>query len=155
PELPLPGRLRAYPPGRRELAGRLAAGQGVTAELAVAARLVGEAAATTAAAARRLAAWPARLRGAPDAAAAAALDPALARLMATHDPRPHAAGSDPLPVWVDPPLGRCSAWYELFPRSLGGDRHGTLADVEGVLARIAGTGFDRVSPPPGHPVGET
>src|SRR5437868_15197276 len=71
-ELAVAGWIDRFATWRHERERRLEAGQDVTAEPEVGARLVEEAAATTAAAARRPAAWPAPLRGAPDAAAAAA-----------------------------------------------------------------------------------
>src|SRR5690606_1942721 len=48
-----------------------------------------------------------------------------------------------------------SSWYELFPRSASPDplRHGTFADVEAQLPRIARMGFDVLYLPPIHPIG--
>ena len=48
-----------------------------------------------------------------------------------------------------------STWYELFPRSAAAEpgKHGTLADVERLLPRIARMGFDTIYFPPIHPVG--
>jgi starch synthase (maltosyl-transferring) len=70
--------------------------------------------------------------------------------------RSHATVADPwLPVRVDPPLARFSAWYEFFPRSVPGRQsaHGTFADCERYLPRIAEMGFDVVYFPPIHPIG--
>lgn len=60
-----------------------------------------------------------------------------------------------LRLWVDRTRSRYSTWYELFPRSASYDpaRHGTFKDVEALLPRIAGMGFDVVYLPPIHPIG--
>ncbi len=65
-----------------------------------------------------------------------------------------------LSVVVDRQRARFSTWYELFPRSCGNERvsdgplvHGTFADVESQLPRIAKMGFDVLYLPPIHPIG--
>ncbi len=60
-----------------------------------------------------------------------------------------------LHLWVDRARARFSSWYELFPRSASPDpsRHGTFADVEGLLPAIAAMGFDILYLPPIHPIG--
>lgn len=60
-----------------------------------------------------------------------------------------------LPVHVDRLRARYAAWYEFFPRSTTTDpqRHGTFADAESHLERIAWLGFDVVYLPPIHPIG--
>ncbi|MGE0312215.1 MAG: alpha-1,4-glucan--maltose-1-phosphate maltosyltransferase [Lautropia sp.] len=60
-----------------------------------------------------------------------------------------------LPLVADPPLAGFSAWYELFPRSMSPieGAHGTLRDVERVVADIAAMGFDVLYLPPIHPIG--
>jgi starch synthase (maltosyl-transferring) len=74
----------------------------------------------------------------------------------THARTPPCALPAPLTVFVDRARARCSAWYELFPRSAGAPGgHGTLADVECHLDRIAAMGFDIVYLPPIHPIGTT
>ncbi|MFZ2490360.1 MAG: alpha-1,4-glucan--maltose-1-phosphate maltosyltransferase [Thermoanaerobaculia bacterium] len=62
-----------------------------------------------------------------------------------------------LQVEVDRPRAAFSTWYELFPRSAAGEagRHGTFADVEAQLPRIARMGFDVLYLPPIHPIGVT
>ena len=62
-----------------------------------------------------------------------------------------------LPVQVDRPGAAFAAWYEFFPRSASPEpgRHGTFADAELLLPRIAKLGFDVVYLPPIHPVGRT
>ena len=65
-----------------------------------------------------------------------------------------------LSVDVDRPKAGFSTWYCLFPRSasreVGADGtpvHGTFRDVEKLLPRIAGMGFDVLYLPPIHPIG--
>jgi starch synthase (maltosyl-transferring) len=62
-----------------------------------------------------------------------------------------------LQIEVDRPKARFSSWYELFPRSTAATpgKHGTFADVEAQLPRIARMGFDILYMPPIHPIGET
>jgi starch synthase (maltosyl-transferring) len=61
----------------------------------------------------------------------------------------------PLVVSVEPERARFSTWYELFPRSCGPATkpHGTFADVEAELPRLAAMGFDILYLPPIHPIG--
>ena len=64
-----------------------------------------------------------------------------------------------LTVEADRARAEFSTWYCLFPRSaaeeMDGDtpRHGTFRDVEKLLPRIAGMGFDVLYLPPIHPIG--
>ena len=60
-----------------------------------------------------------------------------------------------LKVTVGRKRERFSSWYELFPRSASPDvdRAGTFKDVERLLPRIDGLGFDVLYMPPVHPVG--
>ena len=64
-----------------------------------------------------------------------------------------------LGVEVDRAAAGFSTWYCLFPRSatreaVGGvPKHGTFQDVEKLLPRIAGMGFDVLYLPPIHPIG--
>ncbi|HKG90430.1 MAG TPA: alpha-1,4-glucan--maltose-1-phosphate maltosyltransferase [Gemmatimonadaceae bacterium] len=62
-----------------------------------------------------------------------------------------------LSIAVDREGAAFAAWYELFPRSATDDptRHGTFADAEQMLPRIAELGFDVVYLPPIHPIGRT
>jgi starch synthase (maltosyl-transferring) len=142
---------------RRQFAKRVEAGQDVSVELEVAARLVEATAGRV---------------GDPDDSArlrthgvamrkgrgsAAALDGGLAALMARYADR-SLAGRYPreLAVVVEPEKARFSTWYELFPRSAGGPgKHGTFSDVEQRLPEIAAMGFDVLYLPPIHPVGRT
>ena len=87
---------------------------------------------------------------------ALALDPALAELMTQWSNRAYAfAYPRELEIIVDPRLAESGAWYELFPRStsLEAGKHGTFADVERQLPRIAAMGFDVLYLPPVHPIG--
>ena len=60
-----------------------------------------------------------------------------------------------LTVDVDRPLAGFSTWYCLFPRSAAREEgaHGTFRNVEALLPRIAGMGFDVLYLPPIHPIG--
>lgn len=60
-----------------------------------------------------------------------------------------------LPVDVDRDRAGFSTWYCLFPRSAAREApaHGTFRDVEALLPRIAGMGFDVLYLPPIHPIG--
>jgi starch synthase (maltosyl-transferring) len=61
-----------------------------------------------------------------------------------------------LQVYVDRKKANFSTWYEFFPRSASPERgkHGTFADCERLLPRIAKMGFDTIYFPPVHPIGE-
>ena len=110
---------------------------------------------------RELGQWSARLRDASSAwreRAREALELELLALMEQHlAPDDLTSYDRELRVWVDRERARFAAWYEMFPRSQSGDasRHGTFADAERALARIAELGFDVVYLPPIHPVGVT
>lgn len=60
-------------------------------------------------------------------------------------------------VEVDRARAGFSTWYCLFPRSTAREvgKHGTFRDVEALLPRIAGMGFDVLYLPPIHPIGTT
>ncbi len=87
----------------------------------------------------------------------ALLSPELARLMEAADDRPHLVQTAPIPVDAERIEARFASWYEVFPRSMSDDetRHGTFADVERHLPRIAGMGFDVLYFPPISPIGRT
>jgi starch synthase (maltosyl-transferring) len=90
--------------------------------------------------------------------ARAALDPALVALVTQHPARDGLTEySHQLLITVDRVRAAFAAWYEMFPRSQSGDpkRHGTFADAELQLPRIAQLGFDVVYLAPIHPIGET
>ena len=60
-----------------------------------------------------------------------------------------------LAVEVDRARAGFSTWYCLFPRSASREegKHGTFKDVEALLPRISGMGFDVLYLPPIHPIG--
>ena len=142
----------------RGFAKRVEAGQDVTQELEVAARMI-EAAADRAdgSNSNRLKTYAASVRKGR-ATATAALGDELALLMDRYADRNLAVTySKELEVVVDTEQARFSAWYELFPRSAGAlaSSHGTFRDVEGRLPEIAEMGFDILYLPPVHPVGRS
>jgi starch synthase (maltosyl-transferring) len=60
-----------------------------------------------------------------------------------------------LGIEVDRTRAGFSTWYCLFPRSASQQEgvHGTFKDVEALLPRISGMGFDVLYMPPIHPIG--
>ena len=154
-------RTDAWATWRSDLVKRLDAGQDVTVDLRIGARLV-EAAADRAAAdgsrvdSSALRGWAVRLTD--GSTARGALDDDLDQLMRRHPDRTHETAYEPvLGVTVDPAHARFSSWYELFPRSASPDpgRHGTLRDVIDRLAYVETLGFDVLYLPPIHPIGRT
>jgi starch synthase (maltosyl-transferring) len=73
----------------------------------------------------------------------------------TYPARQHPARYVVLGVEVDRAAAGFSTWYCLFPRSASRveGEHGTFQDVEALLPRIAGMGFDVLYLPPIHPIG--
>jgi starch synthase (maltosyl-transferring) len=144
---------------RDELAKKSAAGIRIALELIEGTRLV-EAAAARSAGGLQTALLDilAILEKSDEAARVSVLlAPETARLMAEADDRPHLAQTRPIPVDAERIEARFASWYEVFPRSLSDDpqRHGTFADVERHLPRIAGMGFDVLYFPPISPIGRT
>ena len=87
-----------------------------------------------------------------------ALDATLLALVVLHPSRDDLTEySRQLLITVDHVRAAFAAWYEMFPRSQSGNpkRHGTFADAELQLPRIAQLGFDVVYLPPIHPIGNT
>jgi starch synthase (maltosyl-transferring) len=155
------GWVDAFETWSRQFAKRVEAGQDITLELEVAARMVEAAAGrATGPDSGRLLAHAASLRKGK-AAASSALGDELAHLMESYADRSLAVTySRELDVVVDPERARFSAWYELFPRSAGAHgaptaKHGTLHDVELRLPEISAMGFDVLYLPPIHPIGRT
>ena len=139
----------------RDLVRRLEAGQDVSVDLQIGARLVSAAAERAdgkdATALREAARVLTTRRG-----QRVALSADLARLMARHPDRCFATRYErELEVVVDRPLARFSAWYEMFPRSASRrpGEHGTFKDVESRLEYVADMGFDVLYLPPIHPIG--
>jgi len=151
------GWVDAFETWSRQFAKRVEAGQDITQELEVAARMI-DATATRAdgSDSNRLRAYAAAMRKGR-ASASSALGGELAQLMDRYADKSLAVTySRELSVTVDPERARFSAWYELFPRSAGNPgAHGTFADVERRLPEIAGMGFDVLYLPPIHPIGRS
>ena len=151
------GWIDAFETWSRQFAKRVEAGQDITLELEVAARMIeGAAARADGSDSNRLKAYAAAMRKGR-AAASSALGDELAQLMDRHSDKSFAVTySKELEVTADPELARFSTWYELFPRSAGDPaKHGTFRDVEKRLADIAEMGFNVLYLPPIHPTGHT
>jgi starch synthase (maltosyl-transferring) len=151
------GWVDAFETWSRQFAKRVEAGQDITQELEVAARMIEAAAARADGSdSNRLQAYAAAMRKGR-ASASAALGGELAQLMDHYADKSLAVTySKELSVVVDPERARFSAWYELFPRSAGDPgKHGTFKDVERRLPEIAEMGFDVLYLPPIHPIGHT
>jgi starch synthase (maltosyl-transferring) len=151
------GWVDAFETWSRQFAKRVEAGQDVTQELEVAARMVEAAAARADGSdSNRLQAYATAIRKG-SASATAALGDELTQLMIQHADKSLAVTYPrELEVIVDPEKARYSTWYELFPRSAGEPgQHGTFKDVEKRLPEIAEMGFDVLYMPPIHPIGRT
>ncbi len=140
---------------RDELSKKAKAGVDVRLELDEGVALVQAAAARAGAPARLAAVAKSLTVGDVAARVQAFVEPALAEMMRTADDRPFSVQSASIPVDAERALARFASWYEVFPRSLSDDpaRHGTFADVERHLPRIAGMGFDVLYFPPISPIG--
>jgi starch synthase (maltosyl-transferring) len=151
------GWVDAFETWSRQFAKRVEAGQDITQELEVAARMI-EAAAGRADSSdsNRLLGYATAIRKGR-ATASSALGGELTQLMERYADKSLAVTySKELQVTVDPARARFSAWYELFPRSAGDPgKYGTFADVERRLPAIAEMGFDILYLPPIHPIGHT
>lgn len=142
----------------RDFEKRLDAGQDVTIDREIGARLIDDAVArATGRDVALLATWAGLLRD-PEEDARVALDQALRTVMHRHANREWATTyCQELRVDVDRIRGRFSTWYELFPRSASPvpDKHGTFRDVQAQLPAIREMGFDVLYLPPIHPIGTT
>lgn len=154
--------IDAFTTWRKGTEKKQAAGQDITVELLIGARLLSEAAARASKEAPGIAALladAARVTGdakrsSEERMAMAAGELIVRAMEQTPDLANATRYERVLRIVVDPLLARFSAWYELFPRSLGeGGRHGTFADVERRLDYVAGMGFDVLYLPPIHPIG--
>src|SRR5438105_2288831 len=137
----------------RQLAKRIDAGQDVTDELEVGARMVEQAASRVdgnTADAGRLAKIGQSLRTAKPAALDGQVTEARELMRRYPERGVSTVYGRELEVVVEPVRARFSTWYELFPRSVG-----KLKDVERLLPDIAGMGFDVLYLPPVHPIGKT
>jgi starch synthase (maltosyl-transferring) len=145
---------------RDGLAKKAEAGQDVTVDLLVGARLIEEAVARAGKEADALRNTAAKLsaRTAVARRVEVALDEGLAlRMRDLADRRYATRYHRELAIKVDPPDAVYSTWYEMFPRSASPDsaRPGTFRDVEDRLGYVAGMGFDVLYLPPIHPIGTT
>lgn len=140
---------------------KVEAGQDISVDILIGAKLVEEAAARAANdGAKQLMAYSASMRKkngqALSDAVSSAKDETLARLVALHPDRGQAATYHRnLVVQVDREKARFSAWYEMFPRSCSTEtgRHATFQDCIKRLPYVAEMGFDVLYLPPIHPIG--
>ncbi len=140
---------------------KVEAGQDVSVDILIGAKLVEEAAGRAANdGAQQLGEYAASMRmqnghTLSDAIASARSED-LARLMALYPDRSRAATYEKkLTVEVDREKAGFSAWYEMFPRSCSPEpgRHGTFQDCIKRLPYVAEMGFDVLYLPPIHPIG--
>jgi len=105
----------------------------------------------------RLVEWAELLENQQDLAKlrAIALDEEPFEIARRHAARPGVSQSAEFRLVVERVRARFGAWYELFPRSYSSvpGQHGTFADVERQLDRLARLGFDVLYLPPIHPIG--
>jgi starch synthase (maltosyl-transferring) len=96
-----------------------------------------------------------RAKGNPKSVRIHATDAMLHELALRYPDKRFATESHELAIVVDPVRARFSSWYEFFPRSAAETpgAHGTFADAERLLPRIADMGFNVVYLPPIHPIG--
>ncbi len=148
---------------RSELEKKVGAGQDVSSELLEGAELVDAAARRVRFGTLRtnMRSTAASLRASgveQESRVALALAPELHTLMDAHlAPEDLTCYPHELQVVVDRERARFASWYELFPRSTSPvpGEHGTFADAERALPRIARLGFDVIYLPPIHPIGVT
>ncbi len=148
---------------RRELEKKVAAGQEVSTELQVGARLVEEAAGRASGSdAESLKQYAFALgpngRNSLATRTHRALESKLFDLMSRYPDRSHSTSyGKELGVVVDRERARFGSWYELFPRSCSSEpsRHATFKECEERLRYVAAMGFDVLYLPPIHPIGHT
>ena len=145
---------------QRDLAKRVEAGQDVSLELLVGARLIEDALKFAPEKDQRLREVAVKLaaRTSAEKRVEIALDAGLgARMRSAVDMRLATRYQRELKVKVDRAKAGFSAWYEMFPRSASPDpqRAGTLRDLEARLSYVAEMGFDVLYLPPIHPIGKT
>ena len=146
---------------QRDLVKKVNAGQDVSVDLLVGAKIIKDAISRASDAdAKELEGLAMALKSSQDLKdrVRQALDEELRLLMARYPDRQFATtyGKE-LMVVVDRAQARCSSWYEMFPRSCTAEagRHGTFKDCEARLPYIARMGFDVLYLPPVHPIGHT
>ncbi len=147
---------------RRDLQKRVDAGQDVSVDLLIGARIVQEASERAADDndAEWLRSWAGVLRKEGDMQhrVQVAMDEQLELYMNRHPDRRFATMYEKeLIVTVDRERARFSTWYEMFPRSCASKpgRHGTFKDCEARLPYVAEMGFDVLYFPPIHPIGRS
>ncbi len=159
----LQARIDRFISWRRDLTKRIEAGQDITVELLIGARLIAEAGERAEGEdASKLEEWANVLRLTRESplsphlqmALAEELDPLVAKYP---DPQLAATYDKELLVVVEWEKARFSTWYEMFPRSCAPEpgRHGTFKDCEARLPYVASMGFDVLYFPPIHPIGRT
>jgi starch synthase (maltosyl-transferring) len=157
----LEGWIDPFRTWRRDLRRWSDAGQDISAELQIGARLIEDAARRSSGVdAERLRATAARLSsgGSSPQLTQLALDDELDALMSRYPDRRSASRYRDLILHVDPRLAEFGAWYEAFPRSFAAEAgaHGTFRDCETtLLPYVAEMGFDILYLPPIHPIGRT
>jgi starch synthase (maltosyl-transferring) len=155
------GSIDRFTTWRNDMRKRMEAGQDVSVELSIGARLLEH----TALHAHgtdviRISRHAETLRQPhnPNSVASLALDEELAEIVGRYpDPELESSYEPELRVFVDPVKAQFSSWYEFFPRSQAPSpgAHGTFLDCIQQLPRIARLGFDVLYLPPIHPIGQS
>ena len=157
----LQGWVDRFKSWQRDLRKRVEAGQNVTPDLLIGAKLVKEAAERASGEdAKQLEALADSLRENRllSAGTHLAMVEDLAHLVAHYPEKRFAMTYErELMVTVESERARFSSWYEMFPRSCSPvpGQHGAFKDCEDRLAYIAEMGFDVLYLPPIHPIGGT
>ena len=156
-EYTIKGWVDHYATWQKGLKKKYEAGQDVSVELKIGAQFLNEAAtATKAAQKKKLKQYAGELDngiGAEEALGIATSDEISSMMYNWRDNE--SRYDQVLQVEVEREKALFSAWYEFFPRSTAQEpgKHGTFADCERILPRIAEMGFDVVYLPPIHPIG--
>jgi starch synthase (maltosyl-transferring) len=150
-------RIDTFATWLRDLRARAGAGQELTGELEVGARLAELAAGRASADHKQeLLALASRVRSGDIPGPGDREFEELGTLAARYSPV-EATLSPTYGVWVDRVRARFSTWYELFPRSAAAEpgKHGTFLDVIDRVDYVRGLGADVLYLPPIHPIGTT
>ena len=147
---------------RRDLAKKVQAGQEVSVDLEIGARLITEASRRASAPEQeKMSLWAATLRSTQateKAKVQLVLSEEASQLMDRYSDRRFVSTyRQVLVVAVDSEIARFSSWYEMIPRSCAPEPggHGTFKDCEARLPYVADMGFDVLYFPPIHPIGHT
>ncbi len=155
------GSIDRFATWRADMKKRLDAGQDVSMELEIGARLLEQAALRAHGGDAVRLSHQAQIFGQTrsiETITSVTLDEEIAQLVAQYpDPSLESSYARELSVVVDPVKAQFSTWYELFPRSLArvAGAHGTFLDCIEQLPRIALMGFDVLYLPPIHPIGHS